>query len=123
MTCSYLREPDEDTDRPPTPSARVPGGERGAGRESAKALEEYAVECAVNKVFASEVLDEVVDETVQIFGGYGYIEEYGIERAYRDARINRIWEGTKRLGRIKGLKPIRLTHQATRCRLCAGGVS
>jgi alkylation response protein AidB-like acyl-CoA dehydrogenase len=69
-------------------------------RQAAKAIEEYALECSINKVFATEALDFVADEGLQIHGGYGFIQEYTIERINRDARINRIFEGTNEINRL-----------------------
>jgi len=71
-----------------------------AGTKTGEAIRKYALECSINKVFGTESLDYVVDECVQVYGGYGYIKDYPAEGAYRDSRINRIWEGTNEINRL-----------------------
>lgn len=75
-------------------------GDATSGDEKLKAIEEYAAECSIIKVALSEYLDYAVDEMVQIYGGYGYSADYPAERAYRDSRINRIYEGTNEINRM-----------------------
>jgi alkylation response protein AidB-like acyl-CoA dehydrogenase len=83
--------------------AQLSSGDHAASdtaRAELKAVEEYAAECSMVKVFAAEMLDYVADEGVQIHGGYGFHQDYMVERAYRDARINRLFEGTSEINRL-----------------------
>jgi alkylation response protein AidB-like acyl-CoA dehydrogenase len=81
-------------------------------QQALKRIEEYDVECSIVKVFASEMLDWVVDETVQLFGGAGFVKDYPAERYWRDARVNRIFEGTNEINRL--LIPGRLLRRVRR---------
>ncbi|HUY12048.1 MAG TPA: acyl-CoA dehydrogenase family protein [Terriglobia bacterium] len=78
----------------------VDHGASTAARQTLDALQEYAVECSILKVMGTETLGWVVDETVQIYGGYGFTTDYEIERGYRDQRVNRIFEGTNEINRL-----------------------
>lgn len=92
--------------------AGLEGTEEAEGKMVADAIGELAIECSISKVFGSEVLDYVVDEGVQIHGGYGFMNEYEIENMYRDSRINRIFEGTNEINRL--IIPATLMRKAMR---------
>lgn len=97
----------------------APWQEPEAERRHLEAFEEFAAECAMVKVFTTEALDYVVDEGVQIHGGYGFHQDYEIEWSYRDSRINRIFEGTNEINRM--LATGMLIKRARRGRLALAG--
>jgi alkylation response protein AidB-like acyl-CoA dehydrogenase len=94
---------------------RTVGLIQGASGSTLQSIEEYAVECSMVKVYGSEALDYAADEGVQIHGGYGFHQDYEVEKLYRDARINRIFEGTNEINRL--LIPGMLLKRAARGQL------
>ena len=100
---------------------RTVGLIQSASGATLKSIEEYAVECSIVKVYGSEVLDYVADEGVQIHGGYGFHQDYEVEKWYRDARINRIFEGTNEINRL--LIPGMLLKRAARGQLNLTGAA
>ncbi len=80
--------------------AAIPAGDPAEQKKHIDAIEEHSIECSIIKVFSSEMINAVADETLQLFGGAGYIADYPIERIARDARINRIFEGTNEINRL-----------------------
>ena len=94
---------------------RTAGLIQAASSTELESIEEYAIECSMVKVYGSEALDYAADEGVQIHGGYGYHQDYEIERIYRDSRINRIFEGTNEINRL--LIPGMLLKRAARGKL------
>jgi alkylation response protein AidB-like acyl-CoA dehydrogenase len=90
-------------------------GAHGDPDRARGALEEYAIECSIAKVLASDGLNSVIDDLLQLMGGYGYIEDFGVAGLYRDARIHQIWEGTNEVNRL--LVPGMLLRRAMRGRL------
>jgi len=90
--------------------SNLAGAAVGDPADALRRIEEYDVECSMVKVYGSEILDYCVDEAVQVFGGAGYVEDYSAERYWRDARVNRIFEGTNEINRL--LIPGRLIRRA-----------
>src|SRR5436309_15117704 len=88
----------------------IDAGDRADGARVMKTIEGFAVECSINKVWTSEALAWAVDEALQVYGGNGYSREFPAERAYRDARITRIYEGTNEINRL--IIPTRLLKQS-----------
>jgi len=82
------------------------GAELTPGEAKMNALREFASECALVKIFATESMGQVIDEAVQIHGGYGYVEEYAVSRMYRDARVQRVYEGTNEICRLSAMSTI-----------------